>query len=214
MPTDIEELQRSLNRFTDRYLVGVRHLQVDGDKGHATNSRLTRVKWYLGYGGSAQKSAKVTPEFVRRMRHPHSLRYSSPKMLAAGANRRRLQRKHARASAKPRDGVASFDGKPVAAWLVPYLTWARDNGWHGVLVSGYRTPEYSQHLCYGICGAPRCPGLCAGTSSNHTKYHKPEGAVDVSDYVTFASVIARCPYSPRIFNNLPRDRVHFSSTGG
>jgi hypothetical protein len=212
MAADVSDLQQSLNRFTQKYLVGVHKLEVDGKKGKATNSRIMRVKWYLGYGSG--RKADVTPRFVRRLRHPHSVRYSTPAMLASGANRRRLQRKHARNSAKPRDGVVTFDGKPCAAWIVPYLEWARQHGWQGYLVSGYRTPEYSQHLCYGLCGRPSCPGICAGTSSNHTKYAKPGGAVDVSDYLRFAEVIARCPYEPRIFNALPRDKVHFSSTGG
>lgn len=212
MAANVSDLQQSLNRFTEKYLLGVGKLKVDGDKGKATNSRIKRVKWYLGYG--KDRNAKVTSQFVRRMRHPHSLRYSTPRMLAAGANRRRLERKHAKEAMHPTSGVTNFDGRPCAAWLVPYLEWAREHGWHGWLVSGYRTPAYSEHLCWGICGAPRCPGLCAGTSSNHTKNVKPGGALDVSDYVKFGEVIARCPYEPRIFNNLPRDKVHFSATGG
>jgi hypothetical protein len=43
---------------------------------------------------------------------------------------------------------------------------------------------------------------------------KPQGAIDVSDYVRFGELMKRCPHSPRIFNNLPSDRVHYSSTGG
>ena len=109
--------------------------------------------------------------------------------------------------------MTTFDGKPVAAWLKPYLDWARAHGWQGTLNSGYRTPEYSEHLCIGMCGAPSCPGKCAGRSSHHSIRVKPGGAIDVSDYVRFGELMRQCPYSPRIFNNLPSDRVHYSSTG-
>jgi hypothetical protein len=111
-------------------------------------------------------------------------------------------------------GVAWYDGKQVAAWMVPYLDWARAHGWRGHLVSGWRDPVYSQRLCYAMCGRPSCPGRCAGLSSNHVGSVKPRGAVDVSDYGTFASLMRRCPYSPRIFNALgARDPVHFSASG-
>ena len=43
---------------------------------------------------------------------------------------------------------------------------------------------------------------------------KPGGAIDVSDEARFAELMAACPYSPRIFNNLSADRIHFSATGG
>src|SRR5919112_567180 len=125
--------------------------------------------------------------------------------------RRRKQHKLAARAAAPAAGVATFDGKPVAAWLKPYLDWARAHGWQGTLNSGYRTPEYSEHLCYGICGSPSCPGKCAGRSSHHSIRVKPGGSIDVSDYVKFAELMRQCPYSPRIFNNLPSDRVHYSS---
>ena len=97
--------------------------------------------------------------------------------------------------------------------MKPYLDWARAHGWQGTLNSGYRTPEYSEHLCKGICGAPSCPGRCAGRSSHHSIRVKPGGSIDVSDYVRFGELMRQCPYSPRIFNNLPNDRVHYSSTG-
>ena len=42
----------------------------------------------------------------------------------------------------------------------------------------------------------------------------PGGAIDVSDEARFAELMAACPYSPRIFNNLSADRIHFSATGG
>jgi lysozyme len=85
---DVEELQRSLNRFTEKWLDGwPAKLVVDGVKGPGTNSRVMRVKWYLGYGDD--RDAQVTSRFVRRMRHPRSPRYSTAGMIARGVERRR-----------------------------------------------------------------------------------------------------------------------------
>jgi hypothetical protein len=113
-----------------------------------------------------------------------------------------------------RPGVVQFDGKSVAAWIQPYLVWARQNGWKGTLTSGWRDPAYSEHLCLNMCGAPTCAGRCAGRTSNHAGSVKPAGAIDVSDYVTFGRLMARCPYTPRLQNQLgARDPVHFSASG-
>jgi hypothetical protein len=114
----------------------------------------------------------------------------------------------------PAGGVGTFDGKLCASWLIPYLTWAREHGWQGKLNSGWRDPVYSEGLCLKMCGAPTCPGRCAGRTSNHAGDVKPKGAVDVSDYVRFGQLMAQCPLSPRIRNNLPKDLVHFSVSGG
>ncbi len=193
---------------------GVGPLVVDGVKGHATSRRIATVKYHLGYTGKSQRSPTVKSEFVRRMRHPHSPRYSNPAMLARAAARRAKQRKAARRSAAPRTGVATFDGRPVAAWMKPYLEWARANGWPGTLTSGFRDPAYSEKLCISMCGAPSCPGRCAGRSSNHSGSSNPSGAIDVSHYDTFGQLMRRCPYSPPIFNALgARDPVHFSASG-
>jgi hypothetical protein len=210
----VRDLQSALNKFTGEYLQGVGPLLVDGKKGPETNKRIRRVKYYLGYKGRDQKVVSADPDFLRRMEHPRSPRASNPAMVARGIKRRRKQAKVAKAAAAPRAGVANYDGKQVAAWLVPHLEWARANGWKGTVISGYRTPEYSEHVCRGICGAPSCPGRCAGRSSNHSGRVAPRGAVDVSDCFTFAALMKRCPHQPRIFNNLPNDRPHFSATGG
>ncbi|HEV2875421.1 MAG TPA: hypothetical protein VGW14_09755, partial [Thermoleophilaceae bacterium] len=211
---EVRRLQKSLNRFTEQFMEGVGPIIVDGIKGHATARRIATVKYHLGYTGKAQRSATVKPEFMRRMRHPRSPRHSNPAMLTRAFARRSKQRKAAKASAAPRSGVATFDGRPVAAWLKPYLDWARQNGWKGTLNSGFRDPAYSEKLCMSMCGAPSCPGRCAGRASNHVGSSNPAGAIDVSDYVTFGQLMRRCPYSPRIFNALgAQDPVHFSASG-
>lgn len=213
---DIEGLQRSLNKFTKKYLRGVTPLIVDGDKGKATNTRIKTAKYYLGYSRT-KRDAKVTSEFVRRLRHPHSGRYSLSRMLLTAAGRRakqRLRYHQQQAASHVTSGVTRYDGVPVAAWLVPYLQWARENDWQGHLMSGYRTPEYSDSLCRRMCGAPKCPGRCAGRDSNHSGSVKPRGALDVSDYVKFGQLMQKCPYSPRIHNALgAQDPVHYSESG-
>jgi hypothetical protein len=117
-------------------------------------------------------------------------------------------------AAQQTTGVGRYDGVPVAYWMIRYLEWARQNGWKGRLVSGWRDPNYSRSLCMRMCGRPSCPGRCAGTSSNHVGSVSPHGAIDVSDYVTFERLMARCPYEPKLRNTLDaRDPVHFSVPG-
>lgn len=116
------------------------------------------------------------------------------------------------------EGITTFDGIPCAGWIADCLQKARDSGiWKGKLVSGYRTPEHSQALCEAMCGAPSCPGRCAGTSSNHTcppdfTCDKYEGAADVSDYVNFGIACQRLGLP--LMNALgAADPVHFSRSG-
>jgi Domain of unknown function (DUF1906)/Putative peptidoglycan binding domain len=209
----VRELQRRLNEFTAHYLRGVGPLVVDGIVGHATRQRIRTAKFYLGYAGPEQRSARIPPGFERQLRRPKSARALRPGQISRGLARRRQQHKAAKRAAAPRAGVTTFDGVAVAAWLTPHLEWARAHGWKGTLQSGYRDPRYSEQLCHKICGAPTCRGRCAGKTSHHVGRAKPAGAIDVSDYVTFGRLMRGCPHSPRIFNNLPIDPVHYSSTG-
>lgn len=108
--------------------------------------------------------------------------------------------------------VVMFEGKPVVEWIAYWLWRARKEGWKGQVNSGYRSPEYSKQLCYEICGAPTCPGRCAGTTSNHTQKGYLNGAVDVSDPATFGAIMKRLG-SP--LKNLlgSADPWHFSASG-
>jgi hypothetical protein len=125
-------------------------------------------------------------------------------------SKKRANRKAAAATT----GVGRYDGVPVANVAIPYLEWARANGWKGRLVSGWRDPNYSESLCRRMCGAPRCPGRCAGTSSNHVGTTKERFAIDVSDYATFGRLMRSCPLRPRIYNALgAQDPVHMSPNG-
>ena len=118
---------------------------------------------------------------------------------------------HHRARKRKARGVATFDGIPVAAWMVKWLRKSRDNGWQGVLVSGFRTPHHSEALCLDMCGQPSCPGTCAGKTSNHVGLIHPAGAVDVTAEDRFAEIQSKIG-SP-LQNDLPSDLVHFSVSG-
>ena len=213
----VEAVQRDLNTFTKKYLRGVAPLIVDGRKGRATNRRIQAVKWYLGYGRTrTANDSKVTLKFVRALRSPKA-RSLGVRVLRAGAMRRLRQRnrfRQQRAAASVTRGVGRFDGKPCAAWLIPYLKYARAHGWRGQLNSGWRSPAYSDALCRQMCGSPSCPGRCAGRASNHAGSVKPRGAVDVSDYAKFGRIMAAAEFNPRLRNALgSRDPVHFSVSG-
>jgi hypothetical protein len=79
---DVERLQASLNRFTNRWLENAAPLIVDGEKGFLTNRRIMTVKWYLGYLG--ERDGTVTSRFARRMRHPRDPRWSSVRQVLRG----------------------------------------------------------------------------------------------------------------------------------
>lgn len=210
----IRYLQKDLNKFTERFLLGIAPLIVDGRLGPMTRKRIRTCKKYIGYVKKHQTS-RIDHEFRMRLRYPKKKKYNTLRQLERGARKRVAQRREYRRERRRarRRGVGRFDGKPCAYWMIKYLKWARAHGWRGQLVSGWRSPEHSEKLCYDMCGKPTCPGRCAGRYSRHSQKRQPNGAIDVSDYIKFAEVIAHCPYNPRIFNALPRDRVHFSSTG-
>ena len=85
----------------------------------------------------------------------------------------------------------------------------------GTLNSGWRDPAHSERLCFDICGAPRCPGRCAGRSSNHSGHIKPAGSIDVSNPAQFGELMQKCPYEPRLINRLgAKDPWHYSVSGG
>lgn len=111
--------------------------------------------------------------------------------------------------------LVKIDGYWVAHWISLRVLWARKNGWHGVVTSGYRSDADQREACRHVCGNPNgCPGRCAkpGTSNHRYKTY-PGGAVDVTDYETFGRVVARYPDGPTLKNDLPQDRVHFSLSG-
>ena len=66
--------------------------------------------------------------------------------------------------------IVMFDGRPLVEDLAFWLEKARKKGgWNGVLVSGYRSPAYSQQLCYlGDLRSPVLPGqMCRYLKQSH-----------------------------------------------
>lgn len=211
----VRTLQRQLNHFSDKFLVDIAPLIVDGDFGAATKKRVKFVKYYLGWN---KRTPHVSELLLRQLNHPNWAVWSNPARLARAQSRRRRQRRLAiesRNNWRNKHGYAVFDGKNVPEWMVHWLQESRANGWKGWVVSGVRTAAYSEHLCYAMCGAPTCPGRCAGRSSNHNMEQSqgyPAGALDVSDYARFGQVQRRIG-SP-LHNALgARDPVHFSVSG-
>jgi len=102
----VRRLQHSLNQFSERALKNVLPLAVDGKLGPETSRRIELAKFYLGYGAAA-RTPVVTSDFVRRLRHPRSARYSGPRMLARAARRRRRQQRQA-----ARLGHGPIEGSP------------------------------------------------------------------------------------------------------
>lgn len=101
---------------------------------------------------------------------------------------------------------------PVAAWIAREIDKIWAAGWRGVLVSGWRDPVYSEHLCYSMCGAPACPGRCAGRSSRHSGSVYPDGAADVTNYYSFGAYAHQV--GSVLHNTLgAQDPVHFSYYG-
>jgi len=122
------------------------------------------------------------------------------------------------------DHFMTFDGRVVPEWIGQILQEARNDGVYFVVISGYRTPEYSQSLCCHMCGAcamgTTCPGRCAGIYSNHAcpPSHTGvefEGAVDVSPGYGALESWCRRNNKPLYGGGyaLPSDLPHFSHTG-
>jgi len=105
-------------------------------------------------------------------------------------------------------GTGTFDGRPVANWIIPILNWARSHGWRGSITSGYRSPEHNA----AVGGSP---------TSNHMSTSYPGGAIDVGGWgarvegQALASVLAGYGGSRRLLWAGPviGDWGHFSATG-
>lgn len=110
--------------------------------------------------------------------------------------------------------VGSFEGTPVAEWIIPILQWARQHGWTGTVTDGWRP----QNATYG------------SATSNHKKSAYPGGAIDVGGPndaaagAAFANAIKdyqkHNPGKPTLIQGVntpwggyPHDLGHFSATG-
>lgn len=99
--------------------------------------------------------------------------------------------------------------KPIAAWIVPVLQWASENGWNGTVTSGYRS--YAEQAAINASGAFSAP---AGRSNHETTAY-PGGAVDVTEPSQLISVLANYTGPLKLVGGKlgPADPEHFSATG-
>lgn len=214
---DVREFQRLLNHRFAAWKIG-RRVVVDGDYGGDTRDAAMQVCVGLGIVAETAMSQGVTPELRIKMRHP---RRRTPQEIsrsqgpAAKHFRARLRRQFAPAH----HDVAMFDGVQVAAWIVPSLRWARNHGWTGVVVSGFRTCEHQMEVAADFARrqhktiAEIYPnGPCA---SNHVGREHPHGAVDVTNAEQLDHVLQANPNQPQLVWGGPviGDPVHFSATG-
>lgn len=106
-------------------------------------------------------------------------------------------------------GAGMFQGKAVASWIIPILTWAQSHGWSGSITSGVRSAAHNATI----------PG--ASPTSNHLATAYPGGAIDVGGFGSraegqaLASVLAKYPGDPNLVWGGPvmNDWGHFSATG-
>jgi hypothetical protein len=170
-----------------------------------------RARWRASRGQNLRARAKFRESRELGQKLRHTLAVVTKREKNAANKLRHLRKLKAQAHVN-RNGLAVFDGRQVAGWMVPDLQWARAHGWRGHVVSGYRTPAYSEQLCYRMCGRPSCPGRCAGRNTNHARLGDGQGAIDVSDYYRFGALMRQ--RGSRLHNALgSRDPVHFSASG-
>jgi hypothetical protein len=113
------------------------------------------------------------------------------------------------ASSSGAHGTALFEGKKVAAWIAPALTYARQQGWKGTVNSGFRSlADQTRIYNSGVRPAAK-PG-----TSNHEGADFPRGAVDVSDAQTLSRILRASPWARKLVYAGTKDPVHFSHPHG
>jgi hypothetical protein len=213
---DIGEFQRELNRRYDAWGINKR-IDDDNDYGNDTRDAAREVCTGLGIDHEIAMKDGVTPALRIKIRHPDHrtpAEIERSKGEAASAFRARLRKQFAVAS-----GLQMFDDVDVAAWIVPSLKWAREHGWTGHVVSGFRTCAHQRQVAaefaasIGKTVAQVYPhGPCA---SNHVGQEHPRGAVDVTNPEQLDQVLRNNPNHPKLVWGGPviHDEVHFSANG-
>lgn len=229
----IPDLQKGIDRIVGRREFDWRKVPIDGDAGTATFKTAHLALWLIG--GSEDQLRKVRKGHVIT---DHAYRLLTERIARSEAMQKRdrqrrpeareLRQLHHQSAAVAANGTALYVSPAgvrwrVAAWMVgaavgpdgqkrDWLHELQRHGWPGELYSAFREPAYSRGLCENMCGAPSCPGLCAGEASNHSQVGPPNwGAIDVKEYEKFARACAAINAPFR--NNLPADRPHRSYTG-
>lgn len=213
----VEDLQREIRRTLNarEFPWFADEVTVDGVPGALTLRNARRAASMQGLSARALK--RIGNGIINRHDEKILRREAKRSVRMKRRDRKRrpawtkVRRAH-NSPVMPTSGVTTFDGRQVASWIAYWLQKSRDAGWQGSVNSGWRDPIYSEQLCLAMCGAPSCPGRCAGRSSNHSGSVYPAGAVDVSDYYRFAEIQRRIG-SPLINRLGAQDPVHFSVSG-
>lgn len=106
---------------------------------------------------------------------------------------------------KSQGDLLFYDGKKVAAWIVPILKYARAHGWRGNVTSGYRSLADQTR----IYNSGKRPAAKPGTS-NHEFTQYPGGAVDVTNAAQLSNILLKSPYAKVLVWAGTKDPVHFS----
>lgn len=107
-------------------------------------------------------------------------------------------------------GVGSYQGTPVANWIIPILQYAREHGWKGGVNSGYRTDAVQTQIYNSGRRPAAVPKSLGGQGSNHEGSTYPLGAVDVSEASQLSQILQNSPYRGVLVWAGKKDPVHFS----
>lgn len=106
-------------------------------------------------------------------------------------------------------GTVNFEGTQVAAWIYPFLKYARLKGWKGHVTSGYRSAAEQARICSETSGPCATPG-----KSNHQGKRFPRGAIDVEGAEELAAILKGIPGGSLLKWAGAVDDVHFSFPHG
>lgn len=224
----VEAFQKSLDHELKQHGFPWRKIKIDGQAGEQTFDAANMLAFIKGFSGSALleigKRQHLTLRAVQILGgHQERSKEMKHRSAAREDTLKQLREEHKHPSPKPIPGAqyrTELDGHEVPIWIAEILIAARNAGaWHGTVISGVRSPAYSEELCLNMCGAPSCSGTCAGRSSNHAmppsgSGRAYEGAVDVTDYSGLRRYCEQ--HAPQLRGggqNLPSDLPHFSHAG-
>lgn len=105
--------------------------------------------------------------------------------------------------------TGTFDGKKVASWIIPALSYGRAHGWTGTVTSGFRTYQEQERIWNSGVRPAAKPG-----TSNHEGAIYPRGAVDVSDAAGLDRALKGSKYQSVLIWAGSKDPVHFSHPHG
>lgn len=214
---DVFDIQSAIDLILDQHKFGWRKVIRDKNVGPATIKEAHFAGWLLGF--SRKRLNHISKGLITKEDQKYLRREWKVTAGMAKRDKRRKKRvvelrqrhKESQKIDPDGDGLDTFEGVTVDAAFISWLRKARKAGWVGTVVSGYRTPAYSESLCYQMCGSPSCPGRCAGRSSRHAQ-KDGNGAVDVSDYTNFGFIMKKL--GAPFYNALgAADPVHFSRFG-